>query len=211
MKTRAARRCTQAALSIALACYAILFPRNALAETPTFGTTVVNSAGLRGDLYFIPPGTTSLPNFDSMKPVGVIWTTRLNMRPRHWHRGFPGITKRHEWFAINYTGHIWIEQPGTYKFALLSDDGARLYIDDQLIIDDDGVHPPQARGMAVTLRGGLHSIRIAYFQGPRDWLALVLDVAKPGGKWTLFNTNDFKPPPNPDDWKYKGTPVPSGH
>ena len=171
-------------------------------ETPSFGTTVVVPGGLRGDIYFLPKDTTVLPDFDGLDPVGTIWASRLNVPPRHWAEGFPGVTERFEWFAINYTGRFWIEQPGRYSFALLSDDGSKLYIDDNLIIDNDCQHPPDTRIAAVMLAGGLHRIRVPFFQGPRDCLALVLAVAGPEGDWRVFNTEEFKPPADPEKWKY---------
>jgi hypothetical protein len=33
-------------------------------------------------------------------------------------------------------------------------------------------------------------------------VALILRVAGPGEKWRVFDTNEFKPPPNPENWKY---------
>jgi len=33
-------------------------------------------------------------------------------------------------------------------------------------------------------------------------VALVLSVKPPGEQWRVFNTNDFRPPSNPADWKY---------
>ena len=172
------------------------------ARTPVFGTTVVNAAGLRGDIYLIRKGTTRLPDFDQLEPVGSIWTTTLKIPPRHWRDGFPGVTKRREWFAIHYTGRIWIEKPGVYLFALGSDDGSRLYVDDQPVIDNDCQHPPEVRIGSVVLSGGIHRIRVPYFQGPRDCIALVLAVAPPHEEWRWFSTEDFKPPVNPDDWQY---------
>jgi hypothetical protein len=137
-----------------------------------------------------------------MKAAGTIWTTTLNIPPRHWRDGFPGVTKRFEWFAINYSGRFWIAEPGRYEFALLSDDGANLYIDDQLAIDNDCQHPPAVRAARVTLSGGIHRIRLPYFQGPRDCVALILAVSGPDRRWRVFSTDEFKPPPNPEDWKY---------
>jgi hypothetical protein len=174
--------------------------------TPSFGTTVVVPGGLRGDIYFLPNDTMTLPDFDGIESAGAIWTSELNVPPRHWTEGFPGVTDRFEWFAINYTGRFWIEQPGRYSFALLSDDGSKLYIDDNLIIDNDCQHPPDTRKATVTLAGGLHRIRVPYFQGPRDCLALMLAVAGPDGNWRLFNTEEFKPPADPEKWKY-GNPA----
>ena len=170
----------------------------------TFGTTVVLPAGLRGTIYFIPKNTTVLPDFerDIVQRIGEIWTDTLNIPPRHWRSGFPGLTARSEWFAIDYQGRFWIENPGRYTFALISDDGSRLFLDDTPVIDNDCQHSPDLRLTAVKLEGGGHRIRISYFQGPRDCLALVLAVAGPDQPWKVFSTKEFKPPPNPEDWHY---------
>jgi hypothetical protein len=186
---------------------AILFgqePDQPASPPPTFGTTVVLPAGLRGTVYLIPKDTAVLPDFerDAVQRVGEIWTETLNIPPRHWRSGFPGLTKRFEWFAINYDGRFWIDKPGRYTFALISDDGSRLFLDDTPVIDNDCQHPPDLRISAVKLEGGGHRIRASYFQGPRDCLALVLAIAGPDQHWRVFSTKEFKPPPNPEDWQY---------
>lgn len=169
---------------------------------PTFGTTVVIPSGLRGQIYPIHRWANKLPNFEKLKPEGTIYTTSLNVPPHDFSAGFPGVTKRMEWFAIDYTGRFWIEKPGRYRFSLNSDDGARLYIDDQLIIDNDGLHPPETREGSLELAGGIHRIRVSYFQGPRLHVALVLEIAGPGEEFRVFSTDEFKPPPNPETWSF---------
>jgi PA14 domain len=170
---------------------------------PTFGTTVVIPSGLRGEIYFIRPNSTRLPNFKKLKkPTGIIYTESLNVPPQNWLAGFPGVTDRFEWFAINYTGKFWIENPGKYHFSLTSDDGAKLYIDDRLIIDNDGLHSPVTQEGTAKLAGGIHRLHVPYFQGPRSAVALVLQIAAPGEDLRLFSTEEFKPPPNPADWKF---------
>ena len=170
---------------------------------PVFGTTVVLPSGLKGDVYNLHANATKLPNFTKMKPVGTIYTNSLNIPPREFTSGFPGVTNRFEWFAIDYTGRFWVEKPGTYSFELVSDDGSKLYIDDREVIDNDGAHVVTTRDGEVTLSGGIHSIRIPYFQGRRFRLALVLKVRGPGdSEWRIFSTEDFKPPAHPEDWKF---------
>jgi hypothetical protein len=171
--------------------------------TPVFGTTVVIPSGLRGLVYHIPHRSTKLPDFDKLKPAGrPIYTSSLNLPPQDFRQGFPGVTKRTEWFALDYSGKFWINDPGMYTFALLSDDGAKLYVDDRVIIDNDGVHGPFQRTGTVDLAGGLHRIRVSYFQGPKYQIALVLKVAGPGQQMRLFSTDEFKPPPDPGEWRF---------
>lgn len=171
---------------------------------PTFGTTVVVPGGLLGVIYPMSPFSKFLPDFQWLNPLGVIYTSNLNIPPRNFREGFPGVTNRYEWFAIDYSGRFWIEKPGPYRFELTSDDGSRLYIDGQLIVNNDGIHPPETRIAGVTLAGGIHAIRVSYFQGPRDLVALVLRVAGPGEEWRIFSTEEFKPPSDPATWMYEG-------
>jgi hypothetical protein len=166
----------------------------------TFGSTTVIPAGLRGVIYHIRHNTQRLPDFSKLKPSGNIYTSSLNIPPQDFKQGFPGVTKRFEWFAIDYTGRFWIDKPGLYNFVLTSDDGARLYIDDDLIVDNDGLHPPTDVSGSVSLSGGIHRIRVSYFQGPRLQVALVLKVAPPGEEPRVFSTDEFKPPLHPETW-----------
>src|SRR3979490_2282927 len=85
-----------------------------------FGTTVVIPDGLRGQIYHLKRDTGQLPNFRKLKPVGAIYTTSLNVQPQPFDQGFPGVSKRFEWFAIDYTGRGWIQTPGTSRFPLTS-------------------------------------------------------------------------------------------
>jgi hypothetical protein len=169
---------------------------------PTFGVTVVDPYGLRGEIYLLKPGTNELPNFKKLEPVGTIYTSRLDIAPREFDAGFPGVTDRFEWFAIDYAGRFWVETPARYRFALLSDDGAKLYIDGHTVINNDGAHAPEEKTGSIKLSGGLHRIRVSYFQGPRFHVALILRIAGPDEEFRIFTTEEFRPPRNPDDWKY---------
>ena len=164
-------------------------------DTPayTFGTTVVDSSGLRGRVYHLEPKTEKIPKLSRIQPVGTIYTSSLNVWPQRFDEGFPSISDRFEWFAIEYEGKFWIEKPGQYRLSLLSDDGAKLIIDDKQIINNDGIHMAQAISASATLTRGVHDIKIEYFQGPRFSVALVMAIAPPDEGWRIFNMHDFKP------------------
>ncbi|MFL6416476.1 MAG: PA14 domain-containing protein, partial [Bryobacteraceae bacterium] len=164
------------------------------APIPTFGTTVVESAGLRGGIYFVKPQSERIPNFKRLKPVGTIYTTRLNIPPRDFKEGFPGITGRLEWFAIDYRGQFFIPSRARYQIGVMSDDGSKLYIDGRLIVDNDGIHPPSGCQAAVELDSGVHTIRISYMQGPGVLVSLQLFIAKSGEPPRIFDTKDFMLP-----------------
>jgi hypothetical protein len=174
-------------------------------QVPTFGTTVVESAGLRGKIYFVNPDSEEIPNLKRLKPVGTIYATRLDVPPRDFKEGFPGITGRLEWFAIDYLGQFFVGSRATYQFGLISDDGSKLYIDGRSIIDNDGVHSPSGCQARAELEEGTHTIRVSYMQGPGWQVALQLFIAKTGQPWRIFDTRDFMSPE-----RSSGAPEPLG-
>jgi tetratricopeptide (TPR) repeat protein len=53
---------------------------------------------------------------------------------------------------------------GDYRFLVTCDDGARLFVDDGLVIDDWTTHAPATAAARVKLSGGTHSLRVEFFQ-----------------------------------------------
>jgi hypothetical protein len=167
-----------------------------------FGTTVVIPSGLKGVIYFISHSAKNLTELEKEKPRGTIYASSLNIPEQDYKLGFPGITNRLEWFAIDYSGKFWINKPGEYRWELTADDGAMLYIDDNLVIDNGGLHPAVTLRGTTQLSGGIHNIRVPYFQGLKYRVALVLKVAPPGEKFRVFSTEEFKPPADPETWAF---------
>jgi hypothetical protein len=159
----------------------------------SFGLTSPLPYSFRGAVYHIPPKSTALPDFERLQPVGFIYTYTLNVPNRFYEEGMPGVTDRIEWFAIDYEAEFQIGKPGRYRFNLTSDDGSRLYIDGNVVVDNDGVHEALAIGGSVELGAGRHHMRVSYFQGPRDFVALVLEVAAPGEQLHIFDMRNFRP------------------
>ena len=150
---------------------------------------------LRGEVYDLPVETRNLPDFEKLKSNGnVVCNNWLNIPTRPFLEGLPGVTSRIEWFAIDYNGDFWVEKPGAYMFTLSSDDGSKLYVDGKNIIDNDGQHAAVELGGRAKLEPGKHHIRVSYFQGPREFVALVLKVAPPGGIFDFFDMRNFRPP-----------------
>ena len=50
-----------------------------------------------------------------------------------------------------------------YDFYTTSDDGSMLYIDDQLIVNNDGNHGMEERSDKAYLEKGLHKIKVVYY------------------------------------------------
>ena len=152
-----------------------------------FGSATVSTTGFKGNIYYLANGTSSLPDFSQMQPVGTIYTPSLNVPPQSFTKGFPGVTNRFEWFGIRYTGSTRINQPGEYTFRVASDDGTKLWIDGQLLINNDGIHPTRSGTGRIYLNPGVHEIQLDYFQGPRTMVALQFFMTPPGGSEAIFD------------------------
>ncbi|MCC6675883.1 MAG: hypothetical protein IT436_01950 [Phycisphaerales bacterium] len=63
-----------------------------------------------------------------------------------------------------WEGYLDIPRTDLYTLSTESDDGSRLWIGDQLIVDNDGLHGMQARSGTIGLRAGAHRIRVAFFE-----------------------------------------------
>src|ERR1700743_1416160 len=116
-----------------------------------------------------------LPDFDTMKPLdNPIYASEINIPGQKWSAGFPGLRERFEYFGIEYTGTFKPLRTGYYLFKVISDDGSKLYIDDKLLLNNDGIHAEWAVKDSIFLSNAIHSIRLDYYQGPRYELALQL-------------------------------------
>ena len=166
--------------------------------TDSFGTLNPTSPlAMCGDVYQLAPWTTKLPRFSELDAVAPIYVTSLGVYSRFFTAGIPNVTSRTEWFGVNYQGRFGVDTAGKYEFDLVSDDGAKVYIDDKLVVSDDTTHSPRHSRGKIQLNTGTHGIRVSYFQGPRIEVALVLLVKPPRRGWRLFDTTDSPAPEEP--------------
>jgi hypothetical protein len=122
--------------------------------------------------------------------VTVLYTKRLDISPRSFKAGIPGVHDRFEWFAVRYDGAFVTGVDGDYGFRVLSDDGSKVYVDGAEVIDNDGRHGPRSVAGNIRLVPGEHRLRVDYFQGPRGGIALQLWMTPPDGVERLYDASD---------------------
>jgi hypothetical protein len=165
-----------------------------IGDVRAFGSVTPSESSFCGDVYELPPGTTSsVSSFAELDPVGSLYTNMLDVPNQDITHmgGIPGITHSSVWFGVDYYGKFYVTTPGVYGFELTSDDGARLEIDNRVLIDLDGAHAVAKGTAKAELATGWHSIHVPYFQGPPVALALVLQIQPPGEAMRPFNLNEF--------------------
>lgn len=97
-----------------------------------------------------------LPDFKTLKPVkeGIADSTfSIDKLPRL------------DNFGLVIDGQFEVKQEGYYVLGLASDDGCKVYLDNKLIIDLDGLHDADInRSYIAPLKKGFYPLRIEYFQ-----------------------------------------------
>ncbi len=113
-----------------------------------------------------------IPEFDLIKPetVGRLNVPLFDLAPR----------TRNTDFGFVFTGILKVPQDGEYVFMLDSDDGSRLFVDGQRVVEYEATHglgTPQ-KGVA-KLKAGRVPIRLDYFQRDKN-CGLIVRWSGPG-------------------------------
>nr|WP_226961696.1 MULTISPECIES: PA14 domain-containing protein [Streptomyces] len=140
------------------------------------------------------PGVT-LRSFDVGLPLEEICTLKAGQTPNV-DKLMPVIDWQstddfglNDFFLSQVIANINIPEEGDYNFRLISDDGSRLLIDDQLVIDHDGLHSAEPKDGSVHLTSGYHALHIDYFDHAAEQ-QLTLQWQPPGAEGFTTVPND---------------------
>lgn len=95
-----------------------------------------------------------LPEFDQLNPIaqGKLPRGYLDLK----------VAQRKEYYGIVFEGKINAPTAGEYTLEMASDDGARILINGNKVVEHDGLHGQELRKGKVTLKKGPHDIRVEY-------------------------------------------------
>ncbi len=71
---------------------------------------------------------------------------------------------REEDIGLQLEGWLVAPARGVYRICLASDDGSRLWLDDRLVVDNDGLHGASEIWFDAPLDAGPHRLRLDFFQ-----------------------------------------------
>ena len=155
-----------------------LSPREAQVELSMY-----TSDSLRPALHFFRPpepglrveryegGWQTLDQLEGREPVASGTCTTFDVAER----------SRDEHAALVFRGHVEVPEAGIYEFFCGSDDGSRLFVHDERLVENDGLHGMVERSGVIGLKKGLHPIRVEWFNATGG---LGLEVRWSGPGWT---------------------------
>jgi hypothetical protein len=92
--------------------------------------------------------------------------------------------------AYIWKGFVRIPETGIYDFHLHSDDGSQLFLDNTLVVDNDGNHPPALKTGMAGLQEGWHALKLVYFNSGGG-TALKLSMGVVNGKQREFTLDEL--------------------
>lgn len=107
--------------------------------------------GLVGE-YFKPERVEDRPDVSARQPTVKRVDARID------------FAAGEEDFYVRWSGYIRVPKDGVYTFWLESDDGARLTIGGERVVDNSGLPPMERQPGEVRLKAGLHELRLEFFE-----------------------------------------------
>tara|TARA_B100001142_G_scaffold136277_1_gene137724 strand:- start:494 stop:4462 length:3969 start_codon:yes stop_codon:yes gene_type:complete len=134
--------------------------------------------------YYSNPGSAGSPDFGTL-----ILTRDDDVINFDFGNGSPDNSIPNDDYQIRWTTTLDIETSGEYNFRSYTDDGVRLYIDNELIIDYWQDQGPTSRNGSINLSEGSHECVMEYYENGGGAVAS-LYWTPPGGNESLVLQND---------------------
>lgn len=146
-------------------------------------------AGLQGQYY---TGT----NFDTLALTRTDASVNFD-----WGTGAPGAGVGSDTFSVRWTGMVRPRYAETYTFYTQSDDGVRLWVNDQLVIDNWTYHALTENAGQITLQAGqTYSIKMEFFEWGGEAVAKLLWSSASQSKESIPSSQLSSVPPNSIKW-----------
>jgi subtilisin family serine protease len=111
--------------------------------------------------YYVVVGASNLPDFDTLTPYARTLSPDINIPSTE---GIFSTSGRADEVGAVFTGYATVPRDAIYTFYTTSDDGSKLYIGTQEIVNNDGLHGMQERSGSIALRRGTHAFRVTFFE-----------------------------------------------
>jgi hypothetical protein len=131
--------------------------------------------------YYEPPGRVSMHSINDTPKIS--GTTDVITAAKK---------QRVDRFAFEFSGYVKIAKDGMYTFFTRSDDGSKLFIDDEEVVDNDGDHGTVEKTGKAALKKGYHKILVLYFDSGGGNELNVLIQAEGGKKTEIPKTMLFR-------------------
>lgn len=96
-----------------------------------------------------------------------VFTAQVDNVSFNWGQGSPGNGIANDFWSARFTRQVWLDA-GTYRFYATADDGVRVWVNNQLLIDAWRVQAATSYFGDIALGSGNHTIRVEFFEDQGD-------------------------------------------
>ena len=112
------------------------------------------------EFFFWNHDISQIPDMKILTPSKTATTTSINYDDN----GFLGLGCPHDRFSARFTGFISIQTEGQYVFYTTSDDGSQLFIGEQMVVNNDGIHGAVKRYGYKYMTPGFWPVTVLFFE-----------------------------------------------
>jgi hypothetical protein len=181
-------------------------PTNALANAPAQPTLVPTSITAA---QVAPPQPPAAPTPVNTDPVGAYYVSYYNNRDladtavitrneavvgSNWGWGGP-LGLKADNFSVSYSGKFNFPDTENYEFVIVADDGVRLWVGNNLVVNEWRIGPRRVIRVDVPLPRGEHVVRLEYFDsagGAQVSLTWGVDYSRWEARY--YNSTDWTGP-----------------
>jgi len=163
-------------------------------KTPPTRKPRVDPNGLLAEAFTIPAATDKLPaDFAALKMTNIFIAPTVNASTSGPLAGAPATLKAPT--ALRFTGSLNVTAANEYLLCTKSSDGSQLLIEENLVVDNDGMHAePAEKCELVALEPGEYKLEIRSFHVTGSIMVQASwAVGKDGTPAPLPKTSLFKP------------------
>jgi hypothetical protein len=130
---------------------------------PVFDRIYLDGAapGVPTSWYALAGDTPALPDFATLTSYGGTVLPNIDIASTG---GNFSTSGRADLVAAVFEGFIEVPATGVWTFSTESDDGSRLFVDGQLLVNNDGLHGMVDRSGQIALEAGFHRYRVEFFE-----------------------------------------------
>jgi hypothetical protein len=124
----------------------------------------------------------SVPDFSKLNPVKTGTTGSLDLN----------FSLKKDSFGVQFNGYLHITKKDLYYLWTTSDDGSKVFLNDHLLFDNDGLHSADNPVVKIVpMNPGYYPIRIDYFERTGDQSITI--------GWTIGTKDSMQPAPIPKE------------
>ncbi len=112
-------------------------------------------SGIQVEYYYPSGKDVAVETLNKMTPqaTGIVPQIVMNVPQR----------KEVDRFTLRFTGRLLVPKSGKYTLYVASDDGSRIYVNEKLLVNNDGLHGMSEKSGSVELTAGRHPLVVTYF------------------------------------------------